>query len=268
MTSRVSALVVTFHTGPRLRECLYVLSSEPAVDEIVIIDNGNPKADQDWLDDFASRKRQVTLERVGDNPGFGTAVNRAAKIASGTEFLVINPDCVLRRGSIAPLRHVIETHPGPCIAGGKIFDQSGTEQRGGRRHTLTLLRAMGVSKWTLENDPAPTGPIRVGAVSGAFFFISAENFKALGGFDENYFLHVEDLDLCRRAIMAGGSVVYVPAAGALHYTSTSDAPSHVVKRHKIDSLKYYLRKFAGGPIEKVCINLVMPFLGWAISLRR
>ncbi|MEZ6012879.1 MAG: hypothetical protein R3C08_13540 [Hyphomonas sp.] len=81
---------------------------------------------------------------------------------------------------------------------------------------------MGLDKWTLEHEPEPAGPVAVGAVSGAFFLIHSADFRKLDGFDEAYFLHVEDVDLAGgRAIEAGGSVIYQPAAGALHYGQTS-----------------------------------------------
>lgn len=268
MTIGVSALVVTYHTGPRLRECLYALRSDPGIDETIVIDNGNPPLDQAWLDGFVLARDDAHLMRDGGNPGFGAAVNRGAKIARGQNLLVINPDCVLRRGSIAPMLEILSNNPAPCIAGGKIFDISGVEQRGGRRRTLTLPRAIGVSKWTLEGEPEPDGPVAVGAISGAFFMVSKADFERLEGFDETYFLHVEDLDLCRRTKQAGGCVMYVPGAGALHYTSTSDAPSELVRQHKIDSLKYYFRKFSNGPIERTLVNLVLPFLSFGMTLRR
>ena len=62
------------------------------------------------------------------------------------------------------------------------------------------------------------------AVSGALMYLSRAGFERLGGFDEGYFLHVEDLDLCRRAEADGGSVIYTPLASALHHGATSDAP--------------------------------------------
>lgn len=93
------------------------------------------------------------------------------------------------------------------------------------------------------------------------------DFDQLGGFDEGYFLHVEDVDLCRRAIEAGGAVIYQPLAGALHYTSTSDAPSAFVQRHKARSLARYFRKFAKGPLERFAVELAVPFIGLAVRLR-
>ncbi len=264
----VSALVVSFHTGPCLKECLYALLGEPGISEIVVADHGNPQNVMDWLDDFAAAHDIVRILRKGDNPGFGTGVNRAAGLACGTHLLILNPDAIVRRGAVKKLIAALSGAPSPAIAGGRIFDVNGDEERGCRRNTLTLAGALGLSKWTLEKDPPPPGPIRVGAISGAFFVISKTDFDSLNGFDESYFIHFEDLDLCRRANEAGGAVIYVPDAGALHYGSTSKVPSAFVRDHKAKSLARYLRKFAKGAFEKLAIEIAAPLMGLAFRLKR
>lgn len=266
MSLSVSALVVTYRTGPRLAECLYALRGDPDVSEIVITDNGNPPSVQAWLDAFAAQSPKVKLVRL-DNPGFGAGVNAAARLATGSHFLVINPDCVVKRGALRAMADALAGAPTPSIAGGRIFDLQGREERGARRTTLTLARALGIGRWTLDRDPPPPGPVRVGAISGAFFLIRREGFETLGGFDEGYFIHVEDVDLCRRALEAGGEVIYVPAAGALHYTSTSEVPSAFVTGHKAKSLARYFRKFAKGPLERLAVEVAVPFIGLALKLR-
>lgn len=268
MPADIAALVVSYQTGPRLVECLYALKSDPEIIEIIIADNGNPPDVQAWLDRFVEGcGGQARLMRL-ENPGFGAAVNRAAAAARAGHLMVVNPDCVVRRGSGGQLRAALGDARAPAVIGGRIFGIDGREQRGGRRNTLTLARALGLSRWTLEKDPPPAGPIPVGAISGAFFLMRRADFDSLGGFDEGYFLHVEDVDLCRRALEAGGSVIYQPLAGALHYTSTSQAPSGAVQAHKAASLARYFRKFAKGPLERALVELAVPFIGLALKLRR
>lgn len=263
----IAALVVSYRTGPRLVECLYALKADPGIGEIIIADHGNPPATRLWLSAFVERSQGRAKLITLDNPGFGAGVNRAARQTRADYLLVINPDCVLRRGSLEALTQALEAAPAPAIAGGRIFGLDGREQRGGRRNTLTLMRAMGLGRWTLETEPEPEGPVPVGAISGAFFMMRRADFDQLDGFDEGYFLHVEDVDLCRRAIEAGGAVIYQPKAGALHYTSTSEAPSEIVRRHKGQSLARYFRKFARGPVERACVELCVPFIGLALKLR-
>ena len=266
MTATVTALVVSYHTGPRLVECLYALKGDPDVAAIVITDNGNPPGTEAWLDAFVAATPKAQILRL-PNPGFGAGVNAAARLAASDHLLVINPDCVIKRGALRPLIAALDSAPSPAIAGGRIFDLQGREERGARRETLTLARALGLGRWTLEQEPPPPGPVRVGAISGAFFLIRTKDFQSLGGFDEGYFIHVEDVDLCRRALEAGGAVIYVPGAGALHYGSTSDVPSAFVTGHKAKSLARYFRKFARGPVERLIVEAAVPFIGLALKLR-
>lgn len=266
MTPTVTALVVSYNTGPRLLECLYALKGDPAVTGIVIADNGNPALMRARIAAFVASTPKATCIRL-DNPGFGAGVNAAARASDSAFILVINPDCVIKRGALGPLIAALDGAPVPAIAGGRIFDLHGREERGARRETLTLARALGFGRWTLERDPSPSAPVRVGAISGAFFLMRTSDFTVLDGFDEGYFMHVEDADICRRALQAGGAVIYVPDAGALHYGSTSEVPSTFVARHKAKSLARYFRKFAGGPLERVLVELAVPFIGLALKLR-
>lgn len=263
----IAALVVSYRTGPRLRECLYALAGDEEVDEIVILDNGNPPETRAFLDGFCGRFTKARAIDTGGNVGFGPAVNQGAQATMATHLLVINPDAVLKRGSAGRLRVVVEASSQPVIAGGRIFGLDGAEQRGARRLRLTRLAAMGLAPWTLEREPLPMGPQPVAAVSGALFMMRRDAFLALGGFDEGYFLHVEDIDLCERALHAGGEVLFVPDAGALHYGQTSDAPSAVLARHKADSLTRYFRKFPGGITGRAVNLLFLPLMRLALAVR-
>lgn len=264
MSPGVSAIVVTYHTGPRLKECLYALLGDPEVDEIIIVDNGNPGPVRTWLQAFEQKHPAITLLSPPGNLGFGKAVNVGAASATQGQFLVINPDAVLRQRSICHLQDAATDLVTPWIIGGRIFDETGREERGPRRRQLTIWRAittyLGWNTWTLETTPPPSGPIDMPVISGAFFLTDRASFDQLGGFDERYFLHVEDVDLCERCRKLGGRVIYDPRAGALHYGATSDVPSKVVARHKGDSLRLYLRTHARNPVERFVAWMVMPLI--------
>ena len=155
----VSAIIVSFQTGPRLKECLYALASDPDISEIILVDNGNPAPMQAWLDRFKTRYAHLTLLRGHGNVGFGAGVNLGARAATHPDLLVLNPDAVLRRESVRGLQAVAQSAQSPALVGGKIFDLHGREERGGRRRDLTLWRALtnmgGWDTLTLEDLPAP-----------------------------------------------------------------------------------------------------------------
>lgn len=268
--ARVSAIVVTYHTGPRLKECLYALNADPDISETIIVDNGNPPETSTWLASFCGPRDGFHLITGHGNIGFGAGINLGALSTTGEDILVINPDAVLRWGSVASLQSAAALCQGPWIIGGKIFDIDGSETRGPRRRELTLWRAatsmLGWNTWTLEHTPPPEQAVEMPVISGAFFLISKESFIQLEGFDEAYFLHVEDVDLCRRCREAGGTVMYDPNAAALHYGSTSDVPSRAVANHKADSLALYFKKFSRGPLEKLIVGLAVPVMRFGMRL--
>lgn len=271
----VSAIVVTYKTGPRLRECLYALASDPEVDEVIIVDNGNSERTQRFLDRFAATRENILLDRTGENLGFGRAANRGARQASCPLLLFVNPDAVLRRGSVGKMRNAIEGQPSPVIIGGRLFNLDGSEQRGPRRRELTLSRAFGtftglsrlpgVEDVHLDHGSAPEEPVPMDVISGALFMADRDGFiERLGGFDEGYFLHVEDIDLCRRAGDAGGSVIYCHDAAALHYGSTSRVGRTFVELHKARGMARYFQKFAETPGERRMARIAAPVFIWLL----
>lgn len=260
---RVSALVVSYHTGDVLFDCLAALRDDPTVAEIVVVDNGNPPATRVKLE--AMQDARLKLVGEGRNPGFAAGVNLGARAASGERLLIINPDAVLRPGSVAALESARQGASEPAVIGGKIVGEDGHEQRGGRRRRLTLATLFG--GLNLNEEPEPSAPIRVGAVSGALMYLSRAGFDALGGFDEGYFLHVEDIDICRRAEEAGGAVIYTPLAAALHHGATSNAPRADVERHKAAGFRRYFAKFARTPGEKLGGAIIVPLLSLALQAR-
>lgn len=118
-----------------------------------------------------------------------------------------------------------------------------------------------------NDEPEPEGPVPMDAVSGALMFISRGSFERLGGFDEGYFLHVEDLDLCRRAEAEGGTVIYTPLASALHHGATSHAPALEIEKYKGAGFNRYFRKFAETPVEKLAARLLGPVIGILLTMR-
>lgn len=277
----VSAIVVSYRTGEVLFDCLRALEADPDIVEIVLVDNGNPQ-DVLWrVDELAAASHKVKVTGGGVNRGFAAGVNLGAAQAKGARYLIINPDAVLQPGSIAALEGARASLGEPVVVGGRIFGADGAEQRGARRRRLTLSSAAvtflgmgwlrtfspGFVSVNLNDEPAPVGPVPVGAVSGALMYLSRAGFDRLGGFDEGYFLHVEDLDFCRRAEADGGSVIYTPLASALHHGASSDAPAFTVERHKAAGLGRYFRKFAETPAERMAASVLGPAITAALVVR-
>ncbi|MBL8546134.1 MAG: glycosyltransferase family 2 protein [Hyphomonadaceae bacterium] len=265
----ICAVIVSYRTGPALKSCLAALLAAEGLDEIVIADNGNDSDGVAFLDSTAQLDRRVRVLRGHGNVGFAAGCNLAAREAQADTLAFINPDVILELDAITRLAAVLAAAPPPAIVGGDLRDEQGRPERGSRRERLTLWRAfaaftgltrLGLRDFNRHTDPIPATPQLVGAISGALFLIRREDFARLGGFDEGYFIHVEDLDLCRRAELLGWRVLFAPGPHGRHLRSTSDVSPRIVARHKARGMARYFRKFAQGPVEGALAMMA----GWVL----
>ncbi|PHS24728.1 MAG: glycosyl transferase [Robiginitomaculum sp.] len=277
----ISAIIVSYKTGPALKECVRAVQAENLIDDLIIVDNGNEAQTIAWMDGAVEGNAAISLVRGQGNVGFARACNLGAKATKGEVFLFLNPDAVLQESTTALLAERLKAARPGSIIGARLLNRDGSEQRGARRGRLTpwsaLVSMTGLSRFApvhpvfsdmhQEDQPVPNAPISVHAISGACMMIRRDDYLRLGGFDERYFLHVEDLDLCRRVRKAGGDVIFVPGAEVLHYGSTSKSNRLVVDWHKATGLVRYFYKFAHSPLEKLgALILALPIIG-AVMLR-
>lgn len=267
------AVVVSFSTGPVLQTCLNALAFAGA-DEIVIVDNGNPDTEEQAIDAFAAAHANVRVVRGQGNIGFAAASNLGARRAASDILVFVNPDVRLAERALSALARAVEDNPGPVLVGGDLRDEHGRPERGSRRERLTLWRAFvsftGLSKlepiapafrdFNRHTDPLPASVVDSPTISGALMAVRRTDFASLGGFDESYFLHVEDVDLCRRAEQAGWRVLFAPGPHGVHERSTSASDPRAIALHKARGFRRYFRKFARGPFARLSAEAVGMFL--------
>jgi len=266
--STISVVMVSWRTGPVLDAALRAALSASDVDEVVLVNHGNPAAVEAKLDALAASEAKLTLVHTRANLGFARGCNIGAEAARGDRLFFLNPDTVLLDGAAARLAETGELQPTPWIVGARVVYPDGREQRGGRRGALTpvsaltsftgLSRLPGVSRVApdlhREGEPAPVVDVAMPVVSGAAMMIDRAGFDRLGGFDEGYFLHVEDIDICRRAAQAGGSVRFEPRATVVHHGSTSRVSLFRVETHKASGLvRYFWMHYPAWPARAVTV---------------
>jgi GT2 family glycosyltransferase len=257
-TRRISVVMVVYMTGAALGESLACALKDQLVGELVVVDNGSTPEDLIYLRQLAERDRRVKLVTGHGNIGFARAANLGARAAAGDVLVFLNPDAFLQPGCVAELVREISGRPSPCIVGGRVLNTDRTEQRGARRGDITpitaLLSLSGLARQRVlrryevhwEDDRVPEGAMEVPTISGACFCMRREDFEAVRGFDEKYFLHVEDVDLCWRVRKVGGSVLFHPKAEVIHLGHTSLVSPLRVEFHKGVGLARYFRKRAQG----------------------
>lgn len=195
---------------------------------IVVVDHGTPEADVDLgLDDV--RDRFDHLVRAGGNAGFAVGANRGAGAGSQSWILFLNPDTLVDAEGLEPLLSIAVSRGaglfGPLKA--PSFDSrfvfsplSPTTLTQGLRNAL-FERGWGAAAASKELSRRvrlvrSQRAHAVEAISGAAMLVDRPSWSRLGGFDERYFLYVEDSDLCRRMRREGGEVLLVSSARIVH----------------------------------------------------
>jgi N-acetylglucosaminyl-diphospho-decaprenol L-rhamnosyltransferase len=248
VTDVLPVVAVTYSPGPHLERFLASLSlaTERPV-SVVLADNGSvdgtPQA-------AVERYESVRLFETGANLGYGAAVNRAvALLERGGELdewvIVANPDVQWGPGSIDALLDAAVRWPRAGALGPLIRDPDGSVYPSAR-HLPSLVRGgmhavVGPfwkrNPWTAAYRQERLEPSErpVGWLSGSCLLVRRSAFNEIGGFDERYFMYMEDVDLGDRLGRAGWLSVYVPSAEVLHHKGHStgrDPASHLAAHHR------------------------------------
>jgi N-acetylglucosaminyl-diphospho-decaprenol L-rhamnosyltransferase len=241
-----SVVIVLADSGPLTRECVeHALASDRPV-EVILVDNGSEDGVPEALDRAYARDDRVRVIYNRANLGFGPAVNRGAAQARGSQLLVLNPDCLIDPDTISRMAAYVGPHTG--LVGAVVQDEAGVVDPASRRRDPLLGRALatklGFGKTGIDiGGPLPGGATPVEVVSGAILLIPRGAFETLGGFDEAFFLHCEDIDLCRRARDMGYQVLLAGDVRVTHGKGGSSRHRPVfVSRHKHRSMFMWFRR--------------------------
>ena len=208
----VSILVVAYNSRRCIAECLASVSAgaKTATYETLLIDNGD-----DGSEALVGREfPDVRIMPGCGNIGFGPAVNRLAAQARGQYLLLLNPDVVVEPGAIDALVWAASEDTGVAAWGGVTLGVSG-EPDSGNFVSIPTLRGLlrGVSG---HGDPALSGAAMSAVPSGGFVLIDRAAWAQAGGFDEEYFLYSEEIDLFYRLARERWGLRRVTAARARH----------------------------------------------------
>ena len=215
----VDVVIVNWNSGTYLADCIRSmaqLETHPA--SISIVDN----ASSDGSADITAPELPLRIVRNDSNRGFAAASNIGAREGRADLILFLNPDTRLETHSIAEC--VARLSGDVWIVGARLIDENGRVQRTCSRAATgprMIAHALGIDRvlpstgyvmtdWTHDETRV------VDHVIGAFYLIRRDVFERLGGFDERFFVYLEDLDLSMRVRAAGGKCLYVSEAIAHH----------------------------------------------------
>ena len=226
---RVTAVVLAWQAEPWLRRGVEaLLASEKVAVDVVLVDNGCTTDDVEVLE----RLPGVSVVRPGRNLGFAGGCNAGAQVATGEYLALVNGDAIVEPTALARLVEEA-ARPDVGVAGASIRladDPRLLNSAGNPVHVLGLSWAGGLG------EPADGGePADVAVASGACLVVPLELWRALGGFDEEYFAYHEDTELSMRVWQRGLRVVYVPDAVAVHRYefSRNDFKFYMIERNRL-----------------------------------
>ena len=265
-----SIVVVVADSGGDALACVEAALASTVAVELIVVDNASRDGVPEALTCACAGDARVRLLRNGVNLGFGAAVNRGAALAQGDALLVLNPDCRLAPDTVARLRAELAVQPRAGLVGAVVCAADGRPDRNALRRDpllaralLTLrARALGRADATAPGGvhvagPMPATCVPVEAVSGALMLLPKAVFEAVGGFDEGYFLHCEDLDLCRRVRDAGHAVLLAGGVRVLHAKGGSSRRRPLfVSWHKHRGMWRWFRRFDPAARQPLLVPLV------------
>ena len=255
-SAEVSAVVVSYNSAAYLPDCIRSLRSE-GVDDVVVVDNASSDGS---VATVRAADAGVTVVETGANLGFGSGANRGVASTRGHYVLVLNPDTVVEPGTVKALGEALDRDPGLAVVGPRMENVDGTLYPSVRRfpnlpvalgHAFLGLvsprnrytRSYRMLDWDHDRPAAD-----VDWVGGACFLIRRTAFDAVAGFDEAFFMYVEDVDLCWRLGRTGWRIGYEPAGRVVHALGGSSRfqPYRMIAEHH-RSLLRFVWKSSDGP---------------------
>jgi N-acetylglucosaminyl-diphospho-decaprenol L-rhamnosyltransferase len=245
----LSVIVVAADSGRTLHDCVRRLLACTLALELLLIDNASNDGVPQAIERAYVNDARLKVIYNHANLGFGPAVNRAAAGARGSVLLVLNPDCLLNQAELQRLLDVFAAEPKAGLLGAVVCDEQGVPDPASYRRDPLLRRALNSlfkrsGEGVTIDGAIPDQLIEAEAVSGALLLLPRAVFQQLDGFDEAYFLHCEDLDLCRRVRDAGYRVLLAGDVRVLHGKGSSSRHRPIfVSRHKHRGMWRWFRKF-------------------------
>lgn len=266
--SQLDVVIVNYNADVALRAAVdSVLACRQPETRCIIVDNASSDTSLAFLAGYPQHR--IKLIRNAGNYGFSVAVNQAAAVVKTPWFLLLNPDALVTEQTLQALLLSAQGQAQAGVLGCLVLNDDGSEQRGCRRdlptpaltlaHGLRLHNVFPALEFNHTLRALPQQTVEVPALSGACMLIRCEAHEQIGGFDEAFFLHFEDLDYCARLAQAGWRVFFVPQVSIQHQQGVSSASRPVrVMLYKAQSMLRFLWKHGGS--QKWLVPFLVPLI--------
>lgn len=201
---------------------------------VIIADNGSTDGSCEYV---RKKHPEAGLIELGHNYGFAGGYNEALKRVDAVYYILLNSDVEVSPGWIEPVLEYMEAHPGVAACQPKILSYNDRKRfeyagaAGGFIDSYGYPFCRGRIMNITEEDKGQYDDIRqVFWASGACMFIRSSHWKEAGGFDPDFFAHMEEIDLCWRLNASGKKIMYIPSSIVYHIgggTLPYEAPSKI-----------------------------------------
>lgn len=234
MSGTVDTVIVNFRTKELTLASANSVLGEPETNSVIVVENGSGDDSGAWLTaQLAGSKAKMTSSEK--NLGFGGGNNFGVQEATADYIFLLNSDATIKPGALGVLIECLKD-PQVGIAAPAIYVPDGSRQSD----------AVGIfpTPWAILSGKSKRPPTSSTAdwVTGAAMMMRRTEFLELGGFDEEFFMYLEDVDLCKRYHDKGFQIRCAPAAEVVHLGGGSKSSSAAQKAQFSSSTDYYLRK--------------------------
>lgn len=250
----ISIIIVNYNLAKEIEDCINSILKIKCEDiniEIIVVDNNSPdRAILETENKFKSEN--INFYYLKDNLGFGKACNYGYTMSSGSYICFLNPDTLVNENIFAPIMNYFNKNESVGIIGpsqqvrSSIFDFSA-----GFYPNLVFeaFHLFGIGVFLeglimkIYSKILPNRPLKVDWILGACIFIRASLFEAVNGFDPDFFMFFEEVDLCKRVSDSKKKIIYYPELKINHIGSVSGKKNYFLYTVRTYSSKYlYISK--------------------------
>ena len=266
----MSAVIVSYNVVDLVLECIASLRTD-GVEQVVVVDNASADGSVETL---RRREPEVEVVALSRNLGYGTAANRGVARTTAPYVAVMNPDVVVEPGSTKALVDALDGDPGLAVVGPRVESPGGDlypsvrtfpdlADAAGHAFFHFVWPANPFSRRYRMLDWDHAAAADVDWVAGNHFLVRRRAWDEVGGFDESFFMYMEDVDLCWRLRRAGWRTGYEPAARVTHAIgrSTDQTPYRMILAHHRSLLRYAVKTTSGRR------RLLLPVIAVALAMR-
>ncbi len=264
----VSIVIVNFNAGELISSCIESIIKKTLLIkyEIIVVDNNST---DDSIEKIKHKFPVVKIIENDFNPGFSTGNNIGFSVAKGDYILVLNPDTLVTTDAISQCVTYLEKHQEVGMLGCKVLSETGKQQA----TLIKFLRLKDIllnifipykfisnNSWLGEKHYEGLNPNHshdVEVIVGCFMMLPRSVIKDVGGFDEDFFMYVEEVEWCWRVYQTGKKIRYYPEASIIHYGGGCSSSLSYRKTLLMTKGSLLFFKKTRGRVIEIIANLLM-----------